>query len=197
MVAAAEPTESAAAEPTESAAAEAEPAVDGSDGWAAANHRQVPLKKHDGGWVRPSSLARCPHSAPPLHSFRPSSLTIFSHPPLLFLPPRPSSRSRRLQSLARLDDIRVLRYVRSPRAAARSRAALTPRHLPPLSSPLPPLPATPPSSYAPSFAELPMLLVHGRELDVLLHSQQPNAHQHQTWIHLQRNGRPNRLHFLQ
>ena len=40
-----------AAEPTESAAAEAEPAVDGSDGWAAANHRQVPLKKHDGEWV--------------------------------------------------------------------------------------------------------------------------------------------------
>jgi hypothetical protein len=25
-------------------------AVDGSDGWAAANHRQVPLKKHDQGW---------------------------------------------------------------------------------------------------------------------------------------------------
>jgi hypothetical protein len=27
------------------------PAIDGSDGWAAANHRQVPLKKHDGEWV--------------------------------------------------------------------------------------------------------------------------------------------------
>ena len=57
MVAEAEPTESAAAEPTQAAAkkaaveAEAEAAVDGSDGWAAANHRQVPLKKHDGEWV--------------------------------------------------------------------------------------------------------------------------------------------------
>ena len=33
----------------ESAAVGAEPAVDGSDGWAAANHRQIPLKKHDEG----------------------------------------------------------------------------------------------------------------------------------------------------
>ena len=56
--------------------------------------------------------------------------------------------------------------VRPPRPAAHSRAALTPRHLPPLSSPLPPLPATPPSSYAPSFAGPHLLLVHGQVLDV-------------------------------
>ena len=89
----------------------------------------------------------------------PSSLA----PPLLSLPPRPSSRSRPLQSLARLDGIRATYVHRAPLLA---RAALTPRHLPPLSSPLPPLPATPPSSYAPSFAGPHLLLVHGQVLDV-------------------------------
>ena len=58
--------------------------------------------------------------------------TVVAHPSLS--PPssspsgaRPSSRSRPLQLLARLDGIRMAGYVRSPRAAARSRAALTPR----------------------------------------------------------------------
>ena len=140
-----------AAEPTESAAAEAEPAVDGSDGWAAANHRQVPLKKHDERYVRAarSRAALTPRRRCTRFDRRrsPSSLAPLFFPFRRVLRRAPAS----LQSLARLDGI-SWRYVRSPRAAAHSRAALTPRHLPPLSSPLPPLPATPPSSYAPSFA---------------------------------------------
>ena len=125
--------------------------------------------------------------------------TVVSHPPLS--PPSSFPSAASFVALPPLcNHWRILTAsvfgTYPPRAAARSRAALTPRHLPPLSSPLPPLPATPPSSYAPSFAELRMLLVHGQELDVLLHSQQPNALHHQSWMDLQRNGFPNILLFL-
>ena len=71
-----------------------------------------------------SSLARCPHSAPPLHSFRPSSLTLFSRPPLLSPPPRPSSRSRPLQSLARLYGISITAYVHRAPLLARALPSL-------------------------------------------------------------------------
>jgi len=100
-----------AAEPTESAAAEAEPAVDGSDGWAAANHRQVPLKKHSGEYVRTarSRAALTPRRRCTRFDRRrsPSSLAPLFFPFRRVLRRAPAS----LQSLARLDGIRMATYV--------------------------------------------------------------------------------------
>ena len=123
-----------------------------------------PLCNHWRVWtasVRGTYVHRAPLLARALPSLRAAAAlvsTVVAHPPLS--PPSSFPSAASFVALPPLcNHWRVWTasgcgtYV-PPRAAARSRAALTPRHLPPLSSPLPPLPATPPSSYAPSFAAL-------------------------------------------